>query len=80
MTTLTTIHLAPVATPRGAVWAAEAAFGLSRWFSQLRARWAARQADRLGEAEALRVYALQFRDSDPGLAADLLAAADRHRP
>jgi hypothetical protein len=79
MTTLTTVHLAPITTPRGAVWAAEAVFGLRRWFRQLRARRAARRADRLGEAEALRVYAMQFRDADPGFAADLLAAADRHR-
>jgi hypothetical protein len=80
MTTLTTMHTAPVATPRGAEWAAEAVLRLQRLFSQLRARWSARAAGRVGEAEALRQYAMQFRDSDPGFAADLFAAADRHRP
>lgn len=79
MTTITTVHLAPLATPRGAVWAAEAAVGLWRWFGQLRARWAAPRVSRLGEAEALRAFAMRFRDSDPGFAADLMAAADRHR-
>jgi hypothetical protein len=79
MTTLNIVHLSPIATPRGAVWAADAAQGLYRWFGQLRARWAERATDRLGEAEALRAYAMRFRDTDPGFAADLMAAADRHR-
>jgi hypothetical protein len=79
MTTLTTVHLAPVAMPRGAAWAAEAVLRLVRSLTELRARWATRPVDRFGDAEALRLYALRFRESDPGLAADLLAAADRHR-
>jgi len=79
MTTLTTVHLTPVAMPRGAIWAAQAALRLVGWFTDLRARWAARPVERFGDAEALRAYAMRFRDSDPGLAADLLAAADRHR-
>jgi cob(I)alamin adenosyltransferase len=79
MTTLTTVHLAPVAMPRGAIWAADAVVSVYRWATALRARWAERQAGRFSDAEALRQYAMQFINSDPGLAADLFAAADRHR-
>jgi hypothetical protein len=34
--------------------------------------------DRAAEAEQLREFALDFVKSDPGFAADLFAAADRH--
>ena len=47
--------------------------------SALRRRHAARRPQTVfEEAESLRDYAQQFQKSDPGFAADLFAAADRH--
>lgn len=62
----------PTRAPRGA-----------RWFGQLlSALLPARKVDaataRQREAEEVRQMARELRGSDPGFAADLLAAADRH--
>ncbi len=78
MTTLTTVHPAPIAVPRGSVWAAQAAVALRDALQQLFARRAAAPGSRAAQAEALRQYALSVQQSDPGFAADLYAAADRH--
>ena len=70
----------PVAAPRGAAVAA-AFFALllevlRRGFAVL-AKSDAR-ARRLAEAESVRRYAMSLSHSDPALASDLFAAADRH--
>jgi hypothetical protein len=78
MTTLTTIHPAPMAFPRGSVWAAQAALGLRDVWKHLFTRGPLAERTRAEEAESLRAYALSLRQSDPGLSADLYAAADRH--
>lgn len=77
--TVTGIPAAKTA-PRGAIWAARAAAlawaALSNWFAAGRERSLA-----LGTAtEAARVRALarHHAATDPGFAADLMAAADRH--
>lgn len=70
---------APVAVPRGALWVG--------WLADLavalraRRRAAAAQSDtleRARDAAALRRWASRFQDTEPSLAADLRAAADRH--
>jgi hypothetical protein len=70
--TITTHVPAPRATPRGAI-----AVGLIINF--VKDVQAARQARHAlaKDAAALRRYALSFRNSDPSLVADLMAAADR---
>ena len=78
MTTLTTVHPAPVAMPRGAVWAPRSPSLARRRAAAVRRRGARRGARAAQDAEALRHYASSFRESDPGFAADLYAAADRH--
>lgn len=78
MTTLNIVHLAPVTAPRGAVWAAQAAVALRDAVQRLFSRPAETPRSRAEAAEALRHYALSIQQSDPGLAADLYAAADRH--
>jgi hypothetical protein len=73
--TITTHVPAPRATPRGAI-----AVGLIINFVKdaLAARQARQARHALAkDAAALRQYALSFRDSDPSLVADLMAAADR---
>lgn len=73
--TITTHVPAPSATPRGAI-----AVGLFITFVNdvLAARQARKARRALAEdAASLRRYALSFRNSDPSLVADLLAAADR---
>ena len=77
MTTVTVNVATEVAAPRGAVWAARAAAALLRLF----ARWAAPRAQAnapMVEAAQVRELARLHLSSDPGFAADLFAAADRH--
>lgn len=80
MTTLTIIRPAPVAAPRGAEWAADAAVALySLWtkWHERRAERRLRQA-RAEEASTVRRLADSLYAIDPRAAADLYAAADRH--
>lgn len=76
-----TLHLpAPVAAPRGAQVAAEL-FSLLLQMLHRVLTWRPRTDLRLmrrAEAAELRRYAQTLVDREPGLAADLFAAADRH--
>lgn len=79
MTTITTVHPASITAPRGAVWAASAAVALVAVVQRMiNRRRVATPRSRAEEAEAVRRYAQTLRASDPGMAADLFAAADRH--
>jgi hypothetical protein len=78
MSHVTTVQLQPITAPRGARWAAEAALAFVDGLQRVFARRHAAPRTPAEEADALRRYALTFRSSDPGFAADLLAAADRH--
>ncbi|HSC00049.1 MAG TPA: hypothetical protein VLE45_09045 [Burkholderiaceae bacterium] len=75
MSTITVTGIAKVSEPRGAVWAARAASALWRLFAR-QPRSAAETAAH--EAAMLRAMARHHMASEPGFAADLLAAADRH--
>jgi hypothetical protein len=69
------------AAPRGAVWAAKAA--VAAW-AALRGLFGARRSERSPELDAaieaarIRAMARRHAATDPGFAADLQAAADRH--
>jgi len=66
-----------VPAPRGAAWAARAAATLSRAI----ARWSAPRVPvcaTMVEAAQVRALARSYLISDPGFAADLFAAANRH--
>jgi hypothetical protein len=77
MSTITVTGIAKVNEPRGAVWAARAASALWRFLArQPRALTAAEVAAR--EASTLRALARHHMATEPGFAADLMAAADRH--
>jgi hypothetical protein len=84
MTSITVTGMpAAVRAPRGAEWAARVAAAAWRLLSQRRAArdqssepQSARDVARA--AAAVRVMARQYAATDPGFAADLLAAADRH--
>jgi hypothetical protein len=84
MTSITVTGIpAAVKTPRGADWAASGAAAvwhlLSTWAAarrQAKRRTAATEAARA--AARVRAMARQHTATDPGFAADLLAAADRH--
>lgn len=78
MSTVTTVQMGPIVAPRGARWAAEAALAFIDALHRVFARRPAAPQTPAEEADALRRYAMTFRTSDPGFAADLLAAADRH--
>jgi len=80
MTTLTIIRPAPIAAPRGAEWAADAAVALRSLFTRWRARRVenAMRGARVQEANAVRRLADSLYEIDPRVAADLYAAADRH--
>ncbi len=73
-TTINTLHIPTPATPRGASIAAALYQVVASLFQP-------RQPSRarlLKEAAAVRQLAASMEDSDPGFAADLRAAADRH--
>jgi hypothetical protein len=78
MNTITVPGVAKVAAPRGAEWAARAVLGL--WRALARQPRAGAIADDGVSREVARVRALarHHQATDPGFAADLLAAADRH--
>jgi hypothetical protein len=75
MTTVTVNVASKVQPPRGAAWAAKAAAAMLRAI----ARWSAPRAPApMLEAAEVRAMARTYVNSDPGFAADLFAAADRH--
>ena len=77
MNTVTVNVPTNVPVPRGAAWAAQAATALLRAI----ARWTAPRAQvkaPMFEAAQVRALAWSYMNSDPGFAADLFAAADRH--
>ena len=80
---MTTIHLqvAPrvgPTVPRGARLAADAMLFLSRAWQGLFMVAPPAAAAPEEDARAVRELALQYQQSDPNFAADLMAAADRH--
>lgn len=80
MSTITVQSPIKVAAPRGAAVAAALALRLLGWIEASRRARAERRAQalRLGEASALRTYAMRFARHDPRFTSDLMAAADRH--
>jgi hypothetical protein len=79
MTTVSVYAAVNTRAPRGATWAASAAVSVWRLLAGLVGRRAAAAAPTpAAEAAAVRELARQFTVSDPGFAADLYAAADRH--
>ncbi|HTP71583.1 MAG TPA: hypothetical protein VML58_05130 [Burkholderiaceae bacterium] len=77
MSTITVTGIAKVDQPRGALWAARAASTLWRFVTrQPGERSAAEKAAH--DAAMVRAMAREHLATDPGFAADLLAAADRH--
>ncbi|MFO1218762.1 MAG: hypothetical protein U1E89_10360 [Burkholderiaceae bacterium] len=78
MSAVTTVQVAPISAPRGSVWAAQAVMAFADALHRVFTRRAPAQRTPAEEAEALRRYATSFRNSDPGFASDLMAAADRH--
>ena len=77
MTTITVNTAGNVQAPRGAAWAAQAAAALLRAI----AKWAAPRKPTgapIVEVAQVRALARLYLNSDPGFAADLFAAADRH--
>lgn len=75
-TTVTVSANLPAHAPRGAALVANVYDLLAAAGAWLRAR--NEHNRRVREAAAVRRLASSLRDSDPGFAADLLAAADRH--
>ena len=80
---MTTVRLyaAPLAAPldpRGARAGAARFVALYRLLAGLFRAATARQRERLPDVQAVRDLARRHQASDPGFAADLLAAADRH--
>jgi hypothetical protein len=82
MSSITVTGVPTIKTPRGAIWAARGAVAiwtaLSRWLADkpLQVRSAAVEA--AVEAARVRALARRHANTDPGFAADLMAAADRH--
>ena len=75
-TTLTSVVSSLPRAPRGAQLFALVYDAVERAVARIEARRAARI--RAAEAEQVRSFARSLQDSDPGFAADLYAAADRH--
>ena len=83
MTSITVHVPRQAAFPRGAAWGAwlfrKASIGLSGLFIARQARTESlRQTARIADANAVRRLAWSMVTIDPGFAADLYAAADRH--
>lgn len=72
-TTMKIVGLPQVAEPRGARWAANLFQAVARAFGA-----APQVLTRAQEAAQVREMARQVQAADPGFAADLYAAADRH--
>jgi len=77
MTTVTVNPVSKTQAPRGAVWAARVASALLRAVAQWMAPRAAAAAP-IADVAQVRALARMHLNSDPGFAADLFAAADRH--
>jgi hypothetical protein len=83
MTTITVHTPRSVVAPRGAAWAAwlfrQASMGID-WLVHSRTVRAERRtmAGRIADANLVRNHARNVAVTDPGFAADLYAAADRH--
>ena len=71
--TVNTLHIPTPAMPRGSSLAAALYEALASLFRRTPTR-----ASIAREAAAVRELAFRMQDSDPGFAADLRAAADRH--
>ena len=83
MTSITVTGIpAAVRTPRGAEWAARGAAAvwrlLSHWAVSRRAEPSSADHQAVHAAAAVRAMAQRYAATDPGFAADLRAAADRH--
>lgn len=80
MTTLTVVSPNAVAVPRGAVWAADAAYQLLSIGSSLMQwhRAATLARSRTGAAREARQIARQMVAMDPRVAREIEIAADRH--
>jgi len=84
MASITVTGVPTVQTPRGAIWAAQGAVATWRLFAGILAtRREAKQAARTAlqtarDAAYVRALANHHARTDPGFAADLMAAADRH--
>lgn len=72
-TTLKIVGTPRVAEPRGARWAAALWQAAAEWLGA-----APKALTRAQEAAQVREMARQLQATDPGFAADLYAAADRH--
>lgn len=80
MTTVSLARAAVVQAPRGAEWAAQIWMAVQAGFDRQAAKRAERAAARSVMRDALEVRELadSLRHQDPRMAADLMAAADRH--
>ena len=74
-TTFDVLHIDTPAMPRGASIAAQLFARLAGWAT---GRPVVARGDRHEEANAVRRLAFKVQNTDPGFAADLYAAADRH--
>lgn len=77
MSTITVTAVAKVDEPRGAAWAARAALALRQVLTRSSPELTAEQ-QAAREAALVRAMARHHMVTDPGFAADLMAAADRH--
>ena len=82
MSSITVTGVPAVNTPRGAIWAARGAAAiwaaLARWFSDKPLQVRSAVVEAAVEAAYVRAMARRHAATDPGFAADLMAAADRH--
>lgn len=82
MSSITVTGVQTINSPRGAVWAARAAaaawMALSRWLADKPTGVESVGEEAAIEAARVRELARQYTTTDPGFAADLMAAADRH--
>ena len=80
MSSITVTGVPAVKTPRGAIWAARGAASMwaavARWLDGRKQHSVALEA--AFEAAQVRAMARRHAATDPGFAADLMAAADRH--
>jgi hypothetical protein len=82
MSSITVTGVPTVQSPRGAIWAARAAVAvwsaLSRWRADKPLQVRSAVVEAAVEAARVRALARRHAHTDPGFAADLMAAADRH--
>lgn len=77
-TTLKVVGLPKVIPQRGSRWSAALFVGAWQGIARLFAAATPRALSRAEEAAEVREMARRLQGTDPGFAADLLAAADRH--